>query len=57
MEMCYQILGEEKKVTQRELFYKLLCNSPHCFASQLQVNRSIQGQPILRFGRISLQLV
>lgn len=52
MEMCYQILGQEKKVTQRELFYKLLSGSPQYFTSQLQVNRSIQGQQFLRFCRI-----
>lgn len=43
MEMCYQILLLEKRVTQRELFYKLLCDSPDYFPSQLFVNRTIQG--------------
>lgn len=43
MELCYQILCQEKRVTQRELFYKLLCSSPDYFDSQLQVNRTIQG--------------
>ncbi|XP_014619258.1 meiotic recombination protein SPO11-2 isoform X2 [Glycine soja] len=43
MEMCYQILLQEKRVTQRELFYKLLCDSPHLFPSQTHVNRTIQG--------------
>lgn len=43
MEMCYQILVQGKKVTQRELFYKLLCDSPDYFTCQLQVNRTIQG--------------
>lgn len=43
MEMCFQILVQEKRVTQRELFYKLLCSSPKYFTSQLQVNRTIQG--------------
>ncbi|KAI5439997.1 hypothetical protein KIW84_025383 [Lathyrus oleraceus] len=43
MEMCYQILLKEKRVTQRELFYKLLCDSPHLFPSQKDVNRTIQG--------------
>lgn len=43
MEMCFQILVQEKRVTQRELFYKLLCDSPDYFTSQLQVNRTIQG--------------
>ncbi|KZV31531.1 hypothetical protein F511_07382 [Dorcoceras hygrometricum] len=40
MEMCHQILVQEKKVTQRELFYKLLSSSPEYFSSQLQVNRA-----------------
>lgn len=44
MEMCFHILVEEKQVTQRELFYKLLCDSPEYFTSQLQVNRTIQGE-------------
>lgn len=43
MEMCFEILVQEKRVTQRELFYKLLCDSPDYFSSQLQVNRTIQG--------------
>lgn len=43
MEMCSQILSQKKRVTQRELFYKLLCDSPEYFTSQLQVNRTIQG--------------
>lgn len=47
MEMCYEILVQEKRVTQRELFYKLLCASPDYFASQLQVNQTIQGQILL----------
>ncbi|CAN4127300.1 unnamed protein product [Withania somnifera] len=36
MELCYQILVKEKRVTQRELYYKLLCDSPDYFTSQLQ---------------------
>ncbi|KAK6935439.1 Spo11/DNA topoisomerase VI, subunit A, N-terminal [Dillenia turbinata] len=44
MEMCLQILVQGKRVTQRELFYKLLCASPEYFTSQLQVNRTIQGK-------------
>lgn len=43
MEMCFGVLVQEKRVTQRELFYKLLCDSPDYFTSQLQVNRTIQG--------------
>lgn len=43
MEMCYQILLQEKRVTQRELYYKLLCDSPDLFPSQKDVNRTIQG--------------
>ncbi|XP_062030700.1 meiotic recombination protein SPO11-2 isoform X1 [Rosa rugosa] len=44
MAMCSEILGQGKRVTQRELFYKLLCDSPEYFSSQSQVNRTIQGQ-------------
>ncbi|OMP06072.1 Spo11/DNA topoisomerase VI, subunit A [Corchorus olitorius] len=36
MAMCFEILVQEKRVTQRELFYKLLCDSPDYFSSQLQ---------------------
>ncbi|CAA3024985.1 meiotic recombination SPO11-2 [Olea europaea subsp. europaea] len=55
MEMCYQVLVQEKKVTQRELFYKLLCDSPEYFASQSQVNRTIQDLvALLRCSRCSL---
>lgn len=43
MEICFQILLQEKRVTQRELFYKLLCDSPDYFSSQIEVNRSVQG--------------
>jgi meiotic recombination protein SPO11 len=43
MEMCYKILGEGKLVTQRELFYKLLSDSPKYFSCQRHVNQSIQG--------------
>ncbi|KAI4315464.1 hypothetical protein L6164_028272 [Bauhinia variegata] len=56
MEMCYQILLQEKRVTQRELFYKLLCDSPDLFPSQTDVNRTIQGDHwlIYAFDLISL---
>ncbi|PIN07896.1 Catalytic subunit of the meiotic double strand break transesterase [Handroanthus impetiginosus] len=58
MEMCYQILIQEKKVTQRELFYKLLCNSPQYFTSRSQVNRSIQDLvALLRCSRYSLGIM
>ncbi|KAL9177594.1 hypothetical protein ABFS82_01G068800 [Erythranthe guttata] len=58
MEMCYQILVQEKKVTQRELFYKLLCDSPHYFTSQLQVNRTIQDLvALVRCSRYSLGIM
>ncbi|KAL0289778.1 UNVERIFIED_CONTAM: Meiotic recombination protein SPO11-2 [Sesamum calycinum] len=58
MEMCYQILVQEKKVTQRELFYKLLCDSPKHFTSQSQVNRSIQDLvALLRCSRYSLGIM
>lgn len=49
MEMCYQVLIQEKRLTQRELFYKLLCDSPDYFTSQLQVNRTIQGHTLSLF--------
>ncbi|XP_011029358.1 PREDICTED: meiotic recombination protein SPO11-2 isoform X2 [Populus euphratica] len=55
MEMCFKILSQEKRVTQRELFYKLLCVSPDCFSSPLQVNRTIQG--LLRCSRYSLGIM
>ncbi|KAJ6701778.1 MEIOTIC RECOMBINATION PROTEIN SPO11 [Salix koriyanagi] len=55
MEMCFKILLQEKRVTQRELFYKLLCVSPDCFSSQLQVNRTIQA--LLRCSRFSLGIM
>ncbi|KAG6486966.1 meiotic recombination protein SPO11-2-like [Zingiber officinale] len=42
MAMCFRIVGEGKLVTQRELFYKLLCDSPDYFTSQDQVNRAVQ---------------
>ena len=44
MQLCFQILGQGKPVTQRELFYKLLCDSPNYFTSQDQVNRTVQGR-------------
>ncbi|KAJ6946190.1 meiotic recombination protein SPO11-2 [Populus alba x Populus x berolinensis] len=58
MEMCFKILSQEKRVTQRELFYKLLCVSPDCFSSQLQVNRTIQDVVgLLRCSRYSLGIM
>ncbi|KAJ9555130.1 hypothetical protein OSB04_009744 [Centaurea solstitialis] len=58
MEMCYEILVQEKRVTQRELFYKLLCASPDYFASQLQVNQTIQDVvALLRCSRFSLGIM
>ncbi|XP_017973946.1 PREDICTED: meiotic recombination protein SPO11-2 isoform X2 [Theobroma cacao] len=58
MEMCFEILIEEKIVTQRELFYKLLCDSPDYFSSQLQVNRTIQDVvALLRCSRNSLGIM
>ena len=53
MEMCYEILVQEKRVTQRELFYKLLCASPDYFSSQLQVNQTIQGQVLVSMSLCS----
>lgn len=58
MEMCYQILLQEKRVTQRELYYKLLCDSPHLFPSQTYVNRTIQDVvALLRCSRFSLGIM
>ncbi|KAI3823612.1 hypothetical protein L1987_05051 [Smallanthus sonchifolius] len=58
MEMCYEILVQEKRVTQRELFYKLLCVSPDYFPSQLQVNQTIQDVvALLRCSRFSLGIM
>ncbi|KAH7840130.1 hypothetical protein Vadar_013039 [Vaccinium darrowii] len=58
MEMCYQVLIQEKRLTQRELFYKLLCDSPDYFTSQLQVNRTIQDVvALLRCSRFSLGIM
>ncbi|KAK3429352.1 hypothetical protein EUGRSUZ_E00781 [Eucalyptus grandis] len=58
MEMCYQILIQEKKVTQRELYYKLLCTSSEYFTSQLQVNKAIQDTvALLRCSRYSLGIM
>ncbi|KAF8109732.1 hypothetical protein N665_0092s0005 [Sinapis alba] len=58
MEMCFQILLQEKRVTQRELFYKLLCDSPDYFSSQIEVNRSVQDVvALLRCSRFSLGIM
>ncbi|KAF3563890.1 hypothetical protein DY000_02012335 [Brassica cretica] len=58
MEMCFQILLQEKRVTQRELFYKLLCDSPDLFSSQIEVNRSVQDVvALLRCSRFSLGII
>jgi meiotic recombination protein SPO11 len=58
MEICFQILLQEKRVTQRELFYKLLCDSPDYFSSQIEVNRSVQDVvALLRCSRYSLGIM
>ncbi|KAF6157598.1 hypothetical protein GIB67_037171 [Kingdonia uniflora] len=58
MEMCLQLLVQGKMVTQRELFYKLLCTSSDYFTSQLQVNRTIQDVvALLRCSRHSLGIM
>lgn len=58
MEMCSQILIQDKRVTQRELFYKLLCNSPAYFPTQLHVNRTVQDVvALLRCSRYSLGIM
>ncbi|KAI3881411.1 hypothetical protein MKX03_023927, partial [Papaver bracteatum] len=49
---------KEKRVTHRELFYKLLCDSHEFFASQLEVNRSIQDVvALLRYSRHSIGIM
>ncbi|RWR91905.1 meiotic recombination protein SPO11-2 [Cinnamomum micranthum f. kanehirae] len=58
MELCYQILIQEKQVTQRELFYKLISDSPDYFTSQDQVNRTVQDViALLRCSRQSLGIM
>ncbi|XP_062074427.1 meiotic recombination protein SPO11-2 [Humulus lupulus] len=58
MEMCYKILAQGKRVTQRELFYKLICDSPDYFSSQLEANRTIQDVvALLRCSRYSLGIM
>ncbi|PIA38744.1 hypothetical protein AQUCO_02700150v1 [Aquilegia coerulea] len=58
LEICYQILLQEKLVTQRELFYKLISTSPTYFNSQSQVNRSVQDViALLRCSRQSLGIM
>ncbi|KAK1272762.1 Meiotic recombination protein SPO11-2 [Acorus gramineus] len=58
MELCHQLLCQEKQVTQRELFYKLICDSPDYFTSQHQVNNTIQDVvSLLRCSRRSLGIM
>ncbi|VAI87916.1 unnamed protein product [Triticum turgidum subsp. durum] len=58
MEMCYKILGDGKLVTQRELFYKLLSDSPKYFSCQRHVNQTIQDVvSLLRCTRQSLGIM
>ncbi|KAG8046535.1 hypothetical protein GUJ93_ZPchr0008g13342 [Zizania palustris] len=58
MEICYKILGEGKLVTQRELFYKLLSDSPNYFSCQRHVNQTVQDVvSLLRCTRQSLGIV
>ncbi|XP_050378673.1 meiotic recombination protein SPO11-2 isoform X2 [Argentina anserina] len=58
MAMCCEVLGQGKRVTQRELFYKLLCDSPEYFSSQSQVNRTVQDVvALLRCSRYSLGIM
>ncbi|GLJ04774.1 hypothetical protein SUGI_0003070 [Cryptomeria japonica] len=42
LELCFQLLVIGKQATQREVFYRLLSDSPKYFSSQVQVNRAIQ---------------
>uniref|UniRef100_A0A0E0EI30 DNA topoisomerase (ATP-hydrolyzing) n=1 Tax=Oryza meridionalis TaxID=40149 RepID=A0A0E0EI30_9ORYZ len=58
MEMCYKILGEGKLVTLRELFYKLLSESPTYFTCQRHVNQTVQDVvSLLRCTRQSLGIM
>uniref|UniRef100_A0A0D9X4K9 DNA topoisomerase (ATP-hydrolyzing) n=1 Tax=Leersia perrieri TaxID=77586 RepID=A0A0D9X4K9_9ORYZ len=58
MEVCYKILGEGKMVTQRELFYKLLSESPNYFSCQRLVNQTVQDVvSLLRCTRQSLGIM
>jgi meiotic recombination protein SPO11 len=52
MEMCYKILGEGKLVSQRELFYKLLSESPKYFSCMRHVSQTIQGLKGPRFKAV-----
>ncbi|KAI4310351.1 hypothetical protein MLD38_035334 [Melastoma candidum] len=58
MEMCFNILRHEKQVTQRELYYMLICTTSGYFSSQLQVNKAIQDVvALLRCSRHSLGII
>ncbi|URD93680.1 Type IIB DNA topoisomerase [Musa troglodytarum] len=58
MAMCFRILVQGKLATQRELFYKLLCDAPEYFRSQRQVNRAVQDVvALLRCTRHSLGIM
>ncbi|KAG9452965.1 hypothetical protein H6P81_005869 [Aristolochia fimbriata] len=58
MEQCLRLLVQEKQATQRELFYKLLCDSPEYFDSQAQVNKTVQDVvALLRCCRHSLGII
>uniref|UniRef100_J3MQI6 Meiotic recombination protein SPO11-2 n=1 Tax=Oryza brachyantha TaxID=4533 RepID=J3MQI6_ORYBR len=58
MEVCYKILGEGKLVTQRELFYKLLSDSPSYFSCQRHINQTVQDVvSLLRCTRQSLGIM
>ncbi|TVU42861.1 hypothetical protein EJB05_09284, partial [Eragrostis curvula] len=58
MEMCYKILGEGKMVSQRELFYKLLSDSPKYFSCMRHVTQTIQDVvSLLRCTRQSLGIM
>ncbi|PKA50130.1 Meiotic recombination protein SPO11-2 [Apostasia shenzhenica] len=58
MQFCFQILSQGKMVTQRELFYKLLCDSPDYFDSPTVVYRAVQDVvALLRCSRHSLGIM
>ncbi|KAI5067860.1 hypothetical protein GOP47_0016205 [Adiantum capillus-veneris] len=58
LRISYQLLEEGKQATQRELFYRLLSESPGFFKCQQQVNDTIQDVvAVLKCSRNSLGIL
>ncbi|KAJ7553111.1 hypothetical protein O6H91_06G084500 [Diphasiastrum complanatum] len=58
MQIVYELLQLGKKATQRELYYRLLADSPDYFRSQQQVNDTIQDLvALLKCSRYSLGII